>query len=281
MIKRFVQLLFIILSFNVVYGQSDTLHIRLGHTTLPYSPLVLLDGLEISQKKLVEFNLDEHCIKKVKLINDYCSSDTNLKYCGAVSIQSKLLIVLNDRLLYSRQEKTETLSKIKQSDVLEYKMLSKQEALEKYGKRGKFGALVIKTNKDFYKNLEFNSLYKIELYDFNEKGGTTTAGAFSNFKDLINQQVPTITLDSTDTEMIKQILKSSRKTILRQSKTGIYLLYLKFYFLSEKLPHYVMLSYDSSFTDFSDKSIYFISEESHRAWLREFQERFRKEKLEW
>lgn len=241
MIKRFVQLLFIILSFNVVYGQSDTLHIRLGHTTLPYSPLVLLDGLEISQKKLVEFNLDEHCIKKVKLINDYCSSDTNLKYCGAVSIQSELLIVLNDRLLYDRKEKTETLSKIKQSDVLEYKMLSKQEALGKYGKRGKFGALVLNTNKDFYKNLEFNSLYKIELYDFNEKGGTTTAGAFSNFKDLINQQIPTITLDSTDTEMIKQILKSSDKSKLHQSKTGIYLLYLKFYFLSEKLPHYVSL----------------------------------------
>ncbi len=268
MIKRFVQLLFIILSFNVVYGQSDTLRIRLGHTTLPYSPLVLLDGLEISQEKLVEINLDEHCIKKVKLINDYCSSDTNLKYCGAVSIQSKLLIVLNDRLLYDRKEKTETLSKIKQSDVLEYKMLSKQEALEKYGKRGKFGALVLNTNKDFCKNSGFNSLYKIELYEFNEKGGTTTAGAFSNFKDLINQQVPTITLDSTDTEMIKRILKSSGKSKLHQSKTGIYLLYLKFYFLSEKLPHYVMLSYDSSFTDFSDKSIYFISEESHRTWLR-------------
>lgn len=281
MIKRFVQLLFIILSFNVVYGQSDTIHIKLGHTPLPYSPLVLLDGLEISQKNLAEFMLDEHCFKKIKRINDYCSSDTTLKYCGAVSIQSKLLIVLNDRLLYDRKEKTEALSKIKQSDVLEYKMLSQQDALEKYGKRGKFGALVVKTNTDFYKNSGFDSLYKIELYDFNEKGGTTTAGAFSNFKDLINQQVPTITLDSTDTEMIKQILKSSRKTILRQSKTGIYLLYLKFYFLSEKLPHYVMLSYDSSFTDFSDKSIYFISEENYRTWLREFQERFRKETLEW
>ncbi len=281
MIKRFVQLLFIILSFNVVYGQSDTIHIKLRPTPLPYPPLVLLDGLEISQKKLAEFMLDEHCFKKFKRINDYCSSDTTLKYCGAVSIQSKLLIVLNDRLLYDRKEKTETLSKIKQSDVLEYKMLSQQDALEKYGKRGKFGALVLNTNKDFYKNSGFDSLYKIELYEFNEKGGTTTAGAFSNFKDLINQKVSTITLDSTDTEMIKQILKSSRKTILRQSKTGIYLLYLKFYFLSEKLPHYVMLSYDSSFTDFSNKSIYFISEESHRAWLREFQERFRKESLDW
>ena len=70
---------------------------------------------------------------------------------------------------------------------------------------------MLNTNKDFYKNLEFNSLYKIELYDFNEKGGTTTAGAFSNFKDLINQQVPTITLDSTDTEMIKRIFKVFEK----------------------------------------------------------------------
>lgn len=147
MIKKLAQLIFFILSFNVVYGQSDTIHIKLRHTPLPYPPLVILDGLEISQKNLAEFMLDEHCFKKIKRINDYCSSDTTLKYCGAVSIQSKLLIVINDRLLCDRKEKTETLSKIKQSDVLEYKMLNKQEALEKFGKCGKFGALMVKTKK--------------------------------------------------------------------------------------------------------------------------------------
>ncbi len=146
MAKILVQIVFVFLSFNIAYSQSDTVpEIKLGHKISPYPPLYVLDGLKISQEKFAELQITKQCIKKIKVNEDYNFCDSTQKFSGIITVYSKLLIVLNDKLLLDSKDKIETLSKLKQDEVVSLNMLNKREASDKYGKNGKFGALIIKT----------------------------------------------------------------------------------------------------------------------------------------
>lgn len=146
-----VKISFLILFFSSItlYAQDvNSLKGKTGPTIIAtkgndqYPPLYVLDGLRISQEKFAELKIDKHCIKKIKVSED---CDSTQKFNGIITVYSKLLIVLNDKSLFNSNDKIEALSKLKQDEVLSFRMLDKQEALNKYGKYGKFGALIIKT----------------------------------------------------------------------------------------------------------------------------------------
>jgi hypothetical protein len=146
MTKILVQTVFFFLTFNIAYSQYDAVsNIKIGHEISPYPPLYILDGLKISQEKFSRLKIDKNCIRKIKVNEGYSYSDSTQKFNGLITVYSKLLVVLNDKSLFDSKDKIESLSKLKEDDVISLRMLNKQEALEIYGKYGKYGALIIKT----------------------------------------------------------------------------------------------------------------------------------------
>ena len=146
MIRKLIYTFFIILSLNVAYSQSDTTHYLLGHTKLPGKPLFVIDGLRASSEQIAGLEFDKHCVKRMKTDAFYFYTDSVSSFFGCITIYTKLLIILNDRLLFGKNEKIETLSNEKREDIISINKIDKQEAFSKYGKKGKHGALIIKTN---------------------------------------------------------------------------------------------------------------------------------------
>lgn len=146
MTRAFIQILFFILPFNMAYSQLDTIYnAHLSHDTSPYPPLYVIDGLRISQEKFAELKIDKHCIKRIKVEEENKQCDSTQNFSGIIRVYSKMLIVLNDSLLADSNDKIETLSNIKRDAILSINKIDKQEALSKYGKIGKHGALIIRT----------------------------------------------------------------------------------------------------------------------------------------
>lgn len=124
---------------------DTTRFVKIGSKKSSLPPLIILDGLKISQDTVIRFNLFKlGCIRKIKVINDY-EFDTTNKYSGAVKIYTKILFVLNDSLLKRKREKITALSKIKQEEIKSIKKINPEKAMKKYGKAGKHGAIIIKT----------------------------------------------------------------------------------------------------------------------------------------
>lgn len=145
------ELMIILLAFftlNLVRSQTETIpQLKFGPDVSKYPPLYFLDGFKISQKQFAELNIDKLCIKKIKVDENYSSSDSTSTFKGAVFISSKLLVVLNDKNLFNIKDKYKHLSKLEQGEILSFIFIDKNEASNKYGKLGKYGALIIKTKK--------------------------------------------------------------------------------------------------------------------------------------
>lgn len=125
--------------FLLVPVQAQTINLSDSHNKLPYPPLYILDGLEISSEEFVEWNLDIQCVRKIKL-----ETTETRRHCGIVHVYTRLLIVFNDRVLDTRKDRIKTLSNLER-DSISIKKIDKQEAVNIYGKKGKYGALIIKT----------------------------------------------------------------------------------------------------------------------------------------
>lgn len=144
MTNKLALIVLIIFASNMSYGQSITIsQDKIGPKLSAYPPLYILDGLKMSQERFAQLKLTEQSIKRINVDERPCIRDSVHCYCGVITIKSKLLIVLNDRLLTESKDKEETLSKINTTDILSVRLLDKKEALSKYGKNGQYGALII------------------------------------------------------------------------------------------------------------------------------------------
>lgn len=137
------KLLFVFITFCLLAPvRAQTISLSKSHNELPFPPLIVLDGLEISPEDIEEWGIEKHVIKRVKYET---TSDGSRGYCGIIRLYSKFLIVLDDELLGNTKEKVNTLSNIKRESISSIKMIDKQEAVRKFGKKGKHGALLIQT----------------------------------------------------------------------------------------------------------------------------------------
>ena len=110
-------------------------------------PIISMDGLILSKTDYQNLKIDESYSKKFK-IKVLSEKEAKRKYKitnkdGVVEIKTNLLYVLNGECLTSKN--ISVLSKVTQTDILDIKLLKKDDAIKKYGKSGRNGALIIKT----------------------------------------------------------------------------------------------------------------------------------------
>lgn len=142
---------FLSLSSIMLYAQEEnSLKGKTGPiiiATKGSDPIISLDGLILSKIDYLNLNIDESYSNKFK-IKALSEKEAKRKYRitnkdGVVEIKTNLLYVLNDECLTS--ESNTILSKVTQADILDIKMLKKDDAIKEYGKLGRNGALIIKT----------------------------------------------------------------------------------------------------------------------------------------
>ena len=126
---------------------------------------------------------------------------------------------------------------------------------------------------------EFPVVNEVILYDYFVKGGTTFSGMLHRAHDARNQEK--IVIDDDDVKMLNEILKDATgHKLCKFQKTGIYHLYFDF-LCADDQTHIIVLVYDSCFMDLVNGNCYHVSDSVHKEWIRTFQEKCRKEKLEW
>ena len=124
---------FFLLVLNVSYGQQEKIS-RLSYPEILNIPVIyIIDGLKISKEKFIELKLPIYTLRKL----------TVDKKRSEVKIKSKLLIVHNEIKL-DRKNKT-LLSQINEEDITVIRFIERENAINEYGKKGRHGALIIKT----------------------------------------------------------------------------------------------------------------------------------------
>jgi hypothetical protein len=99
-------------------------------------PVYVLDFVQVDSVILVSLEIERKDIKQIKTNGD------------TILVSTKLLAVLNGKILDDRDEKRECLSGIDKCDIKSIVKLDKAEAVKEYGKRGKKGVLLINTKKE-------------------------------------------------------------------------------------------------------------------------------------
>jgi hypothetical protein len=66
---------------------------------------------------------------------------------SSLVITTKLLIVLDDQLLSTKKEKKMALPFVDRDKIKSITKIDKNESIRRYGKKGKYGALIILSNK--------------------------------------------------------------------------------------------------------------------------------------
>ena len=121
---------------------------------------------------------------------------------------------------------------------------------------------------DSYKHI------KIEMYEFYNPRGYTTASAYGTFTQLDERQTNKYLLDSLSTERISAILSRARIKRMKQSKTGLNLLFFRFTLQDGNPSHRVCLHQNNCFTDFDSKIVFWIDDEADRLWLKKLQQQY-------
>jgi hypothetical protein len=155
--------------FGIVstYGQKEAEQSLLGKTgpeLISYDtinqPIILLDGLMITYKEYISLQFTNREKRNFKIQKkDY--KETDNKFCkkekkSVLLIYTKFLFVIDDKLLKTYNEKIKVLSSIEGKDTFMIKKIEKKEAINRFGKCGKYGAIEVKSNvQDFgVKNME-------------------------------------------------------------------------------------------------------------------------------
>ncbi len=123
---------------------DTTIMIGPGLSSL-HEPLYIVDGLKIDNEKFAEIQLCRNKVKKIRIDKEYVLTTSDKVYFGAIRIYTKILFIFNDSLLEHKREKIKVLSKVKQEEIKSIKKIDADKAIEKYGKAGKHGAIIIKT----------------------------------------------------------------------------------------------------------------------------------------
>ena len=124
--------------------QLQTLNLSRSHNPSNKPIFYIIDGLKLSKEKCIdaEIKLNTNNIKRlsVKKRRNAIRSEAE----SNIKINSKILFILNNLELDRKNKKL--LSQINEEDITLLRFLERECAINEYGKKGKHGALIIKTN---------------------------------------------------------------------------------------------------------------------------------------
>ncbi|MBK8805187.1 MAG: hypothetical protein IPO21_00495 [Bacteroidales bacterium] len=122
-------------SFFFIKINAQTMDLSLHPNVIPVTFIFVVDFLQLDSAKYNAIQLTEKDIKKYKFY------ENEHKFL----INTKLLVILDKKELLDTEDKKENLSIVNKDSVKSIERLSKDEAIESYGKKGKHGALIIET----------------------------------------------------------------------------------------------------------------------------------------
>jgi len=98
--------------------------------------IVILDGLNVDYKPFIDFFINKYSVKQIVNLTNHKN------YCDTIFVHTKIPIFLNGIEL-NCLKKIEKLSQIKTEDIDILYYMGRYEAIEKYGKKGKYGVLIM------------------------------------------------------------------------------------------------------------------------------------------
>lgn len=111
---------------------SQNIDLSKSHSLIT-PPVYVLDFVQVDSAMLFSIEIERKDIKHIKTKGD------------TILVSTKLLAVLDGKVLDDRDEKKECLSGIDKKDLKSIVKLDKTKAVKKYGKKGKKGVLLINT----------------------------------------------------------------------------------------------------------------------------------------
>jgi len=142
---------FLFFSSIMLYAQDESsLKGKTGPViaaTTGKDPIIVLDGLILSKSDYLKLHIDKSYSKRFR-IRSLNENEAKKKYeitnkDGIVEIKTDLLYVLNNECLTFKSKVK--LTKLRDADILDIKLLTKEDAIKKYGHFGRNGAILIQS----------------------------------------------------------------------------------------------------------------------------------------
>ena len=131
-IKKITLFIFLIYSLSMQV-QAQTIDLSKSHNPSKEPVSYIVDFLQLDHTLISSINFQRHDIVRSKAEG------------SKIIVTTKLLNVLDGKLLSTQNEKKEMLSTIDTKRIESIVKVDKERASEMYGKKGKNGALIIKT----------------------------------------------------------------------------------------------------------------------------------------
>jgi len=129
--------LFIFLIYSIfIQVHAQTINLSESHNPSKEPITYVVDFLQLDHTLASSINFQRH---------DIVSSKTE---GSKIIVTTKLLIVLDGKLLSTQNEKREILATIDTKRIESITKVDKEKAFELYGKKGKNGALIVKTKNN-------------------------------------------------------------------------------------------------------------------------------------
>jgi len=134
-IKERTLFIFLIYSLSMQI-QAQTINLSKSHNPSKEPVSYIVDFLQLDHMLISSINFQRHDIVRSKTEG------------SKVIVTTKLLIVFDGKLLSTQNEKKKILSTIDTKRIESITKVDKEKALELYGKKGKNGALIVKTKNN-------------------------------------------------------------------------------------------------------------------------------------
>lgn len=112
--------------------EAQTINLSKSHNPSKESASYIVDFLQLDHMLISSINFQRHDIVRSKTEG------------SKVIVTTKLLIVIDGKLLSTQNEKKKMLSTIDTKRIESITKVDKEKAFELYGKKGKNGALIVK-----------------------------------------------------------------------------------------------------------------------------------------
>lgn len=130
-IKERTLFIFLIYSLSMQI-EAQTINLSKSHNPSKESASYIVDFLQLDHMLISSINFQRHDIVRSKTEG------------SKVIVTTKLLIVIDGKLLSTQNEKKKMLSTIDTKRIESITKVDKEKAFELYGKKGKNGALIVK-----------------------------------------------------------------------------------------------------------------------------------------
>ncbi len=128
------KILFILSIYSLIFQlQAQTINMAISHNPSKEPVCYVVDFLHIERAQLLSIGFQRKDIKSTKTEG------------STIIVTTRLLVVLDGKMLLNRKDKKEKLSTIKKECIESIVKINREKAIELYGKKGKNGALQIKT----------------------------------------------------------------------------------------------------------------------------------------